>query len=50
MVGVREKKKYRLMWWISDLFLEIPVDKIISDHVICLEITVPVGWALNTNN
>ena len=35
---------------ICDLFLELTVDAIMSDHEVCLEITVPVGWALNTNN
>ena len=35
---------------ICDLFLELTVDTIISDHVVCFEIAVPVGWALNTNN
>ena len=35
---------------ICDLFLELTLDTIMSDHEVCLEITVPVGWALNTNN
>ena len=34
---------------ICDL-LALTVDTIISDHVVRLEITVSVGWALNTNN
>ena len=35
---------------IYDLFLALTVDRITSDHVVRLEITIPVGWALNTNN
>ena len=35
---------------ICDLFLALTVDTIIYEHVVRLEITVPVGWALNTNN
>ena len=39
------------MWWdIFDLFLALTVDTITSDHVVRLEIKIPVDWALNTNN
>ena len=49
MVGVRGGKIQAHVVDICDLFLALTVDTIISDHVVRLEITVPVGWALNTN-